>query len=110
MSKPCSHRAHLVQLFLPMFFPDGRRVARAQFDAVRRDLTRSFGGLTAYTRAPAEGWWERGTARPVRDDIIVVEVMTDKLNRAWWDRYRRELERRFRQQALLIRVMDLTLL
>jgi hypothetical protein len=61
-----------------------------------------FGGLTAYTRAPAEGVWESGTTLK-RDDIVVVEVMVDSLDRTWWVAYRRDLERLFRQDQIVLR-------
>jgi hypothetical protein len=38
-----------------------------------------------------------------RDDIIVFEVMVQELKKTWWSRYRKELEARFRQDAILIR-------
>jgi hypothetical protein len=39
--------------------------------------------------------------------VVVVEVMTDHLDRAWWDAYRRELEARFRQDELVVRAMQI---
>jgi hypothetical protein len=38
-----------------------------------------------------------------RDDIVVYEVMTDTLDRAWWAGFRKALERRFAQEELVIR-------
>jgi hypothetical protein len=94
--------AHLVQILLPVFDSDGREMTAADFGRVRNELVERFGGATAYTRAPAEGVWDSGE-RTVRDDIVVVEVMTDKLDKTWWSDYRRTLERRFRQQVIVIR-------
>jgi hypothetical protein len=42
-----------------------------------------FGDLTAYNRAPAEGLWESGSGVE-QDDIVVIEVMVDSLDRTWW--------------------------
>ena len=61
-----------------------------------------FGGLTAYTRAPAEGLWNSGSTVK-RDDIVVVEVMVDSLDRTWWKDYRRELEQEFCQDEIVLR-------
>jgi hypothetical protein len=36
--------------------------------------------------------------------------MTDAPERGWWSAYRKELERRFRQDRILIRMSDVTLL
>ena len=97
--------AYLVQIILPLYGADGQPFGRADFAAVRRELTDAFGGTTAYTRAPAEGTWEDPDGRVHHDDVVVVEVMTEQLDRAWWRRYAAELARRFRQEALVIRAL-----
>jgi hypothetical protein len=38
-----------------------------------------------------------------RDDVVVLEVMTETLDRAWWRDYRREPERLFRQDQMVVR-------
>jgi hypothetical protein len=38
-----------------------------------------------------------------RDDIVVVEVMAQSLDRAFWANYRRELEGLFHQDEIVIR-------
>ena len=38
-----------------------------------------------------------------RDDIVVVEVMAQSLDRAFWADYRRELEELFHQDEIIIR-------
>ena len=74
------------------------------FRRVSSELAHKFGGLTAFTRAPAEGVWkESDAAHPKHDEIVVFEVMTDELDRTWWRDYRRDLERRFRQEEVVIR-------
>jgi hypothetical protein len=93
---------HLVQILLPLYDNDGARLPRALYDRVREELAGRFGGLTAFTRAPAEGHW-RDAGETKRDDIVVFEVMTEDLDEAWWAAYRRELEQRFRQEAIIVR-------
>jgi hypothetical protein len=100
--------AHLVQILLPVFDPDGHDMTAGDFGHVRNELVDRFGGATAFTRAPAESVWDSGE-RTVRDDIIVVEVMTE-LDKTWWSDYRRTLERRFRQQVIVIRHHEVELL
>src|SRR4051812_50206132 len=97
---------HLVQLLLPLYDNDGRAFPAAHYAAVRTTLTDRFNGLTAYTRAPAQGLWSESDGPPKRDDIVVYEVMTDTLDRAWWGEVRRSLERRFAQEELVIRALD----
>ena len=95
---------HLVQLLLPLADNDGRPFPAAHYAAVREELAGRFGGLTAYSRAPAEGLWaEGGGDRPARDDIVVYEVMVDALDRAWWAGFRADLERRFAQDEIVVR-------
>ena len=94
---------HLIQLFLPLHDNDGQPFPRALFDAVRAELAEAFGGVTAYTRAPATGLWEDDSGLVQRDDVLLFEVMADALDRAWWDAYRQTLEHRFRQDEVLVR-------
>lgn len=93
---------HLVQILLPLFDKDGAALPGALYDSVRAELVDRFGGLTAYTRAPAKGLWAEG-GEVQRDDIVVYEVMADALDPAWWARYRATLEQRFAQDELMIR-------
>lgn len=103
---------HLIQLLLPLYDNSGRAFPPAHFSSLRDELATRFGGLTAYTRAPAQGLWhesERDWERerpPTRDDIVVYEVMTDTLDRAWWAQLRRALEQRFAQHELVIRSQE----
>ncbi|WP_375021575.1 hypothetical protein [Agrobacterium sp. CR_3] len=53
--------------------------------------------------APAEGLWTDGR-QVERDSIVVIEVMTDELERAWWADFRRALERQLSQAEIVIRV------
>jgi hypothetical protein len=93
---------HLVQILLPVYDNEGRHISTEHYQQVRGHLIKRFGGLTAYTRAPAEGLWESGAAVQ-RDDIVVVEVMIKSLDRSWWHAYRRELETQFRQEHIVVR-------
>jgi hypothetical protein len=88
---------------LPLYDNAGRAFPAERYTAVREELTNRFGGLTAYSRAPAQGLWQDIDGPPTRDDIIVYEVMTDTLDREWWANFRRALEKRFAQDELVIR-------
>jgi len=93
---------YLVHVLLPVYDNAGERFPSDHYDEVRAKLTDVFGGLTAYTRAPAEGLWNSGGSVK-RDDIVVVEVMAQSLDRAFWADYRRELEKLFQQDEIVIR-------
>ena len=101
---------HLIQVLLPLYENDGRPLPRDLYRAVAAELTERFGGLTAHTRAPAEGLWKEGPASTARDDIVIYEVMADRLDRAWWRDYRSGLEARFRQEQVVVRVQVTELL
>lgn len=93
---------HLIEILLPLTDNEGRPFGAGEFDRVRDDLAARFGGVTAFRRAPAEGVWAEGGGVS-RDEVVIFEVMTDALDREWWAAYRGELERRFRQEKLVVR-------
>jgi hypothetical protein len=94
---------YLIELLLPTSDNDGRRFAKNEFDRVRSELTERFGGVTAFLRSPAVGLWEDETGDIRRDDLAIFEVMADSLDRSWWRDYRERLERRFRQEEIVMR-------
>ena len=100
---------YLVQLLLPLYDNAGVRFEPKLLNEVRNELVERFGGITAYSRAPAHGLWH-DSAQLVRDDLIIYEVMTETLDRRWWGRYREQLESRFQQQSLVVRSQRLVLL
>jgi len=87
----------LVQIFLPLTAGSGDASR-----AVKDELVAKFGGVTAYNRALAEGLWQNGAATE-EDDIVIVEVMADDLDRGWWRDFRARLERRLHQDELVVR-------
>src|SRR6187401_1105178 len=99
----------LVQILLPAFDNSGRRIPAREFRAVKKEITDKFHGLTAYSRSTAEGFWGKGQATQ-HDEIIVYEVMVPTLQQGWWKRYRRRLEKRFRQNSIIVRSHRLQLL
>lgn len=101
---------HLIQLLLPLYDNDQHPFSRAMFQDVARELTERFGGLTAYTRAPAEGLWRDEAERTSRDEIVVYEVMAEQLDVKWWQEYRHRLETRFRQDQIIARAQAVQIL
>src|SRR4051812_30716361 len=95
--------SHLVQVLLPLFDNEGRRFEEAQFAEIRRELTERFGGVTAYVRSPAAGIWKKDDGSIDRDEMVMIEVMVNALDREWWAGYRRSLEQRFSQDAIVAR-------
>lgn len=97
---------HLVQILLPLATNDGAPVPEAVIRDIREELIARFGGLTAYSRAPAQGVWAHDGVRQ-RDDIAVVEVMVESLDENWWHAFRLRLERLLEQEALVIRAYEI---
>jgi hypothetical protein len=101
---------HLIEILLPLADNEGRPFAADLHSEVRDELVEHFGGVTAFTRSPAEGLWKEGDGEADRDDIVILEVMADWLDRGWWRTYRAELERRFRQDEIVVRAREVELL
>jgi hypothetical protein len=94
---------YLIQILLPVRDNQGQAFPRAELERVRSELTERFGGATAYLRAPASGLWKDDGGDVARDEVVILEAMVPHLEREWWRLYREELERRFRQEEILIR-------
>lgn len=102
---------YLVQLLLPLYDNHGQAFGHEHYLQIRTELVERFGGLTAYTRAPASGLWQQADDQtPVRDDLVIYEIMTEQLDTAWWQEYRQALERRFKQDSLIIRAQQISML
>ena len=101
---------HLVQGLLPLFDNSGHRFEEADYLAVKARFTEKFGGVTVYIRSPAEGAWEGPSGAKSHDEIVIFEVMTSRLERAWWRRMRADLARTFRQEQLVIRTHPIEIL
>jgi hypothetical protein len=101
---------HIIEILLPLRDNEGRRFGAEAFARVREELVEHFGGLTAFTRSPAEGLWEQGEGERSRDEIVIFEVMADWLDRGWWRDYRAQLEDRFRQDEIVVRAREVELL
>ena len=95
---------YLIEILLPLRDKKGRPFAARIYQGLRDDLTERYGGVTAFTRAPAEGETRAGSGK-VRDDIVLFEVMTDKIDRHWWKQYRESLERTFEQDEIVVRAI-----
>lgn len=104
MSESANGAGYLIQILLPLYDNAGEPLPRALYAALRAELADRFGGLTAFTRAPAEGLWS-DEGRTVRDEIAIFEVMADDIDAQWWRAARERLERAFRQDTIVIRAL-----
>jgi hypothetical protein len=99
---------HLVQILLPRADNSGQPFNREDFDRVKEELAADFEGVTAYLQAPAEGLWRQG-GQADNDHIVIFEVMTGEVDLEDWRKRRAELERRFRQDKVIIRYLRMAL-
>lgn len=99
---------NLTQVLLPIYLNSGKRVSQPLFSKTRAELIEKFGGLTAYPSA-AKGFWKTG-GHTDHDDIILFEVMVTRPNTHWWKQYRRRLERRFKQEKIVVRSLSFRIL
>ena len=101
---------HLVQILLPLYDNEANRFAGEHFRDVRDELAQTFGGVTVYSRAPAEGLWKEDSSSVQHDDVILFEVMVEQLDRDWWASYREGLEQQFRQEQIVVRAQEMVML
>ncbi len=94
---------YLIQMLLPLYDNEGKPFSTALYTEVRAEMVTRFGGLTAYARAPASGLWQESQGQTVRDDLVIYEVLSARLDRIWWQDYRTTLEKRFVQDTLMVR-------
>ena len=100
----------LIQILLPVSTSQHDDSGREAFARTRKELTDRFGGMTAYLRAPAVGVWTSPDGEREKDDVVMVEIVTDRFDRPWWREYARALEQRFAQEAIHVRALAAELL
>jgi hypothetical protein len=104
---------HLIQLLLPLQMNDGRPISMETYRRIREELLSKFGGVTSYSRAPAQGLWsEDGSSNgaAVQDDILMLEVMVEFIDYAWWSAYREGLRHDLGQETLVVRATSMQML
>ena len=92
----------LIGILLPLQNEGGEAFPAESYDRLAQRLTERFGGVTSFTRAPGEGRWKNHGATQ-HDEIVVIEIMAEQVDRPWWSQLRRDLMREFRQEDIVIR-------
>ena len=93
----------LIQIFLPLADNNGHSFPGKWFADISASLNERFGGVTIYQRAPVTGLWKEEEQHTIKDDLVIYEVMADKMETAFWEPFRQHLEQQFRQESILIR-------
>jgi len=92
---------YLIQLFLPLHDNENQAIPVEHFNTVRTELTRRFGGVTAFLRSPAKGLWEENDEIN-QDDVVLFEIIAENFAKDWWREYRGQLQCLFKQKEVLI--------
>ena len=92
----------VIDILLPLQDERGQPFPAQCYDRLAQLLTERFGGVTSFARSPGEGRWKNRGATE-HDDIVVIEVMAEELDRAWWSELRRDLMHEFSQDDIVIR-------
>jgi hypothetical protein len=95
----------LVQVLVPRRSGGNGESREADFAQTRAELVERYDGVTAYLRSPAQGEWTGPDGRVERDEVVMIEVVTDSFDRAWWRAYATKLAGRFQQEAIHIRAL-----
>jgi len=93
----------LIEILLPLRNGQGRPVDKKELEGLMNMLTEEFGGLTAHTRAPAQGFWKDNFRELSLDEIVIFEIISEILDKTWWKNLRFDLERRLEQKLIVIR-------
>lgn len=102
----------LIQLLLPTTIPDrpASENASAALAQTRAELTETFGGVTAYLRSPAKGIWTAPDGQPEQEDVVMLEIVAERFDRAWWRAYADRLAARFEQEVVHVRALPIEML
>ena len=76
---------NLVEILLPVRDNAGVAFPKSSFERVKDELTGRFGGLTAFTRSPADGFWQDKSGATHAEDVIAFEVMAESVDEGWWE-------------------------
>ena len=100
----------LIQMLLPTRSSEGATFPDELLRRTRKELIEKFGGLTAYTRAPATGVWTSPEGDVEEDSVVMIEVLSEEFDTAWWRACAETLRARFDQETIHIRANEVYVL
>ena len=97
-------------IFLPLYYNDGKPVESRKFQEVHDALLAQFHGLTFFPQ-PNQGFWQMGDVT-YRDEIVIYRVIASKPRsaRRFLAQLKAELKKVFRQEDILIVERDVATL
>ncbi len=89
-------------LFVPLYYNDGRAIDAQKFQDLQIQLLNHFGGLTFFPQ-PNEGFWTRAGIT-YRDEIVIYRVITsnEQEARRFLSDLKELLKESFQQEDILI--------
>jgi len=89
-------------LFVPLYYNDGRPVEPQTFQALQQPLLHQFGGLTFFPQ-PNQGLWTMAGIT-YRDEIVIYRVITSDAQEArrFWSELKERLQQELQQEEILI--------
>jgi hypothetical protein len=89
-------------LFVPLYYNDGRSVEPQKFQVLQQQLLDPFGGLTFFPQ-PNAGFWPMAGIT-YRDEIVIYRVITsdEQAARRFLSALKERLKEEFQQEDILI--------
>ena len=89
-------------LFVPLYYNDGRSVEPQKFQVLQQQLLDQFGGLTFFPQPNAGFWIMAGMT--YRDEIVIYRIITsdEQEARRFLSALKERLKEEFQQEDILI--------
>lgn len=100
----------LIQIFLPATSTKSKSYPQDLYDQLLQKLTTKFKGATSYQKSSVTGFWKNDEGKKEKDELIIFEVMSDEFDVDFWERYKEELKKAFKQKDIVIRCFDMNLI
>ena len=99
-----------IELYLPLYNNDKKAFPTSHYESVKQNLSDKFGGITMYSRTPVIGLWKESQESIVKDDLVIYEIISEKLDESFWQEYKFMLQSLFQQEAIIIKSSKIKLL
>jgi len=87
-------------LYVPVYLGPRKRLPRSELNALKKRLTRQFGGVTHFPQK-SKGVWKIGRAT-FYDEMVILRVLSNRASERFWTKLKSELQRTWHQQQILI--------
>jgi hypothetical protein len=90
------------EIYVPLYSNEGKRLAAANFNRLKKRLVSKFGGLT-YFPQKNKGFWTIGKAT-FHDEIVILRVISaeTKTVKKFWQQLKADLQKEWQQEHVLI--------